>query len=97
MKTQISRLSPHQNGKVFGVLTALVSLLFVIPMAVIVSFVPAGVDAHGDPVSQPSALVFLFFPIIYLVMGYIMTVVGCALYNLMFKYLGGIEYESHNP
>lgn len=97
MKTQISRLSPHQNGKVFGVLTALVSLLFVVPMAVMFSFTPAGVDAHGDPVSQPSALFFLLFPLAYLVMGYIMTAVGCALYNLMFRYIGGIEYESHNP
>lgn len=96
MKIQISRLSPHQNGKVFGVLTALVSLVFVIPMALLVSFMPPGVDAHGNVVDPPSAGFFLVFPIVYLVMGYIMTVAGCALYNLMFKYLGGIEYESRD-
>jgi ABC-type Na+ efflux pump permease subunit len=96
MKTQISRLSPHQNGKVFGVLTALMSLIFVIPMAVLFSFLPAGVDANGDPVSQPSALFFAFLPIVYLVTGYLMTAAGCALYNMMFKHLGGIEYESRD-
>ena len=31
MKQQISRLSPHQNGKVAGVLSAVVSLI-VVPM-----------------------------------------------------------------
>ncbi|MDO9467828.1 MAG: hypothetical protein Q7J36_11045 [Thiobacillus sp.] len=96
MKIQISRLSPHQNGKVFGVLSALVSLVFVIPMALVFSFMPPGVDANGNVVNQPSAAFFLVFPIVYLVMGYIMTVAGCALYNLMFKYLGGIEYESRD-
>lgn len=96
MKTQISRLSPHQNGKVFGVLTALMPLIFAIPMAVMFSFLPAGVDANGDPVRQPSALFFAFLPIVYLVTGYLMTAAGCALYNMMFKHLGGIEYESRD-
>lgn len=31
VKTQITRLSPHQNGKVFGVLMAFVSLVFFLP------------------------------------------------------------------
>mgnify|MGYP001766157488 CR=1 FL=1 len=96
MKVQISRLSPHQNGKVFGVLTALGSLVFVVPMALLASFVPPGVDTGGNPVSQPSAAFFLIFPVVYLVMGYLMTALGCALYNLMFRYLGGIEYESRD-
>ena len=96
MKTQIARLSPHQNAKVFGVLTALGSLIFVIPMAILVSFIPPGVDAAGNVVNQPSPLFFLLLPIAYLLMGYIMTAVGCALYNGMYKYLGGIEYESRD-
>lgn len=96
MKVQILRLSPHQNAKVFGVLMALSSLLFVVPMALMFSFIPPGVDSHGNLVTQPSAAIFLIFPITYLVLGYIMTAVGCALYNFMFKYLGGIEYESRD-
>ncbi len=31
MKQQVSRLSPHQDGKVFGVWIALSSLMFVVP------------------------------------------------------------------
>ncbi len=94
MKKQIARLSPHQNGKVFGVLMALSSLLFVVPIAIAFSFIPSGVDAHGDAIAQPPVAMFLLFPVIYLVMGYIMVAVGCLFYNFMFKYLGGIEYET---
>ena len=96
MKIQIARLTPHQNAKVFAVLMALGSLVFVVPMSIAFSFMPPGVDPHGNPVSPPPAWIFLFFPIAYLVMGYIMTFLACAFYNFMFKYIGGIEYESRD-
>nr|WP_288120611.1 hypothetical protein [Thiomonas sp.] len=96
MKKQIARLSPHQNGKVFAILMALSSLLFVVPMAIAFSFIPAGVDANGNPFPQPPVAMFLLFPILYLIMGYIMVAVGCVFYNFMFKFIGGIEYESKN-
>ena len=89
MKQQIARLSPHQNGKVFGVLTAIGSLVFLVPFfLVFAATVPAGTTG------APSALMFLMAPLIYLVFGYLSVAVGCFLYNFMFKYLGGIEYES---
>jgi hypothetical protein len=89
MKQQVSRLSPHQNGKVFGVLMALGSLVFVVPfMLVMTAFTPAGGEG------SPPLLMFLVMPVIYLVFGYLSVAIGCALYNFMFKYLGGIEYES---
>lgn len=97
MKNQIARLSPHQNGKVFAVLMAFSSLLFVVPMAIAFSFIPAGVGTNGNPFPQPPVAMFLLLPILYLIMGYIMVAVGCAFYNFMFKFIGGIEYESKNP
>ncbi|MES2113657.1 MAG: hypothetical protein V4578_00825 [Pseudomonadota bacterium] len=95
MKIQISRFSPHQNGKVFAALMALSSLIFAVPMAVVMSFIPAGIDPHGNPIPQPPVAMFLVFPVVYFVMGYVMIVIGCAFYNFMFRYLGGIEYETH--
>jgi hypothetical protein len=94
MKTQIARFSPHQNGKVFAILMALSSFMFVVPMALVFSFIPPGTDAHGNPMAQPSAVMFLIFPVLYLVMGYVMVALGSVIYNFMFKYIGGIEYES---
>ncbi len=96
MKTQIKRLSPHQNGKVIGVLMALSSMIFVIPMMLIFAFAPTPVGPDGQPTAMPM-YISLLFPILYLVMGYLMTIIGCALYNFTFKYIGGIEYETIAP
>ncbi len=96
MKIQITRLSPHQNAKVFGILIALTSLLFVLPIAILFSFIPAGFDAQGNPIPKPSAFLTLLFPLFYLVTGYIMTVAGCLIYNFMFKYIGGFDYETRD-
>jgi hypothetical protein len=89
MKKQIKRLSPHQNGKVFGVLMALSSLVFVIPFAFAFSFMPMGQRA-----GEPGMLFLIAAPIMYLVMGYVMVAVGCLIYNFAYKYIGGIEFET---
>ena len=96
MKIRISRLSIHQNAKVFAVLMALGSLVFVLPMFVGLFFAPPGVDARGNPVDSFSPAFALIFPIFYLVFGYITVAIACALYNLISKYLGGFEYEVHD-
>lgn len=89
MKKQIKRLSPHQNGKVFGVLMALGSLVFVIPMTLAFSFMPMPQGQSGPP-----AFFVMLLPIVYLVMGYLTEAVGCLIYNYAFRFLGGIEYET---
>lgn len=89
MKQQIERLSPHQNAKVFGVLMAVGSLAFVIPFFLVALF--------AVPTEQaPPAWFILLFPLIYLVLGYLMVVVACAIYNFMFRYIGGIEYTARS-
>jgi hypothetical protein len=92
MKKQISRFSPHQNAKVFGILMAVGSLVFVLPFFSIAMLFGPDVDQHGNPVTFPKFMLILF-PILYLVVGYLMTVIGCAIYNFFFRYIGGIEYE----
>ena len=89
MKQQVARLSPHQNAKVFGVFTAIGSLAFLAPFFLIFSAaMPAG--APG----APPAFMFLLAPLFYLFFGYVSVAIGCLLYNFMFKYIGGIEYEA---
>jgi ABC-type Na+ efflux pump permease subunit len=92
MKKQIRRVSPHQNGKVLGILMAISSLVFVIPMFIIVLFVTPAVDQHGNPVTFPKFMLFLF-PVMYLVLGYLMTAIGSVIYNFLFRFIGGFEYE----
>ena len=86
MKTQVTRLSPHQNGKVFGVLTAVVSLIFLIPVFLIMSLVP------GE--AKLPIWAILVLPVVYLVFTYIGTLIACALYNVIVPMVGGIEYDS---
>ncbi len=88
-KHQIKRFSPHQNAKVFAVMTAAMSLIIVVPIMLVMSaFMP------GE--AKFSALGMLMLPVVYLVFGYIMTVIGCAFYNLVSRFVGGIEFESNS-
>ena len=89
MKMQIARLSPHQNGKVFGVLAAISSLILMVPFLLIF----AATMPSGTP-GVPPAYSFLFLPLAYLVFGYLSVAVGCLLYNLLFRAVGRIEFEA---
>jgi hypothetical protein len=87
MKQQIARFSPHQNGKVFGVLTAVSSLIFIVPMVLVFSFsMPKG--------AGPSGFMFLLMPFLYLLFGYLSVALGCWIYNHLFKHIGGIEFDT---
>ena len=93
MRQQIARLSPHQNGKVFGALMGLSTLVFVVPMLVVLAMFAPSVDQNGNPITFPLA-VFALFPVAYFVFGYLGVAWACFVYNFLFKYLGGIEFES---
>lgn len=90
MKQQIIRLSPHQNGKVFAILAAVGSLVFVVPFAVL-TFLMAPPEAQPQ---TPELLMFLALPVFYLLFGYLMVVIGSVVYNFMVRYTGGIEFET---
>ena len=87
MKKQIERFSPHQNGKVFAVLMAVTSLVFLIPFALIAA-------VAMPPGRGPSLLVLILLPLFYLVFTYLSIASGCWVYNVMYKHIGGIEFES---
>ena len=87
MSQQVARLSPHQNGKVFAVLMAVTSLIFILPLFVFFGLV-------GGSGGRPPVLTVLIMPVIYLVLGYVTVAIGCAIYNFMYRYIGGIEFEA---
>jgi uncharacterized membrane protein len=88
MKVQIKRFSLHQNAKVAAVLMAVSSLIFFIPFMLIALFAPQETEKGFG-----HSIMSLFFPIFYLVFGYIMMIISLAIYNFLSKYIGGIEYE----
>ena len=92
MKKQIRRLSPHQNGKVLAVLMAIGAVLTFIPMAIMAYFFMPQIDQGGNPVEFP-IFMFAIMPIFYLVFGYISIAIGCAIYNFVYGFIGGFEFE----
>ncbi|HTQ73413.1 MAG TPA: hypothetical protein VMI74_03930 [Burkholderiales bacterium] len=93
MKQQIARLSPHQNAKVASIVWAVTSLLFVVPMF-LVSWLTIPPQARGH--NGFFDYFFLIMPFAYLILGYIVAVFGCWVYNSLFKFIGGFEFESRD-
>jgi uncharacterized membrane protein YagU involved in acid resistance len=89
VKHQIKRLSPHQNAKVSAVMMAVVSLVFILPFGLLAAAFSPSEAGAGFGVGFLIAA-----PLIYLVAGYIMTIISCALYNFVSRLVGGIEYEA---
>lgn len=89
--TRIKRLSPHQNAKVAAILTFVMSLFFVVPMVLVMSSVSRD---SGYGMGSTGAMMFIFMPILYLIIGYIMTAIMCLVYNLLAPYIGGFEFEA---
>lgn len=89
MQQQIERLSPHQNAKVLAALMAAGSLVFLVPFFFIAF-------ASAPEAARPPLWIFAVMPVFYLVIGYAMVAIACWLYNLLFPFIGGIEYTSRN-
>jgi hypothetical protein len=92
MKTQISRLSPHQNGKVFGILMAVTALLIGVPIFTFMFFMDPAVE---EKARASNFILFLpcIFAILYLIFGYLFVLIGSAVYNVLYRSIGGFEFE----
>lgn len=87
MKKQITNISPVQTAKVFAVLYFVMSIPVVALMAI---------TAAASPAQARPPLGFIFaLPFIYLIFGFIFTVLGAWVYNKVAGWIGGIEYTSH--
>lgn len=89
MAQRIYRFSPHRNGLVFGILAAIVTLVFLVPMFLIVSLTSPQQPGGGDafPIWLLAAM-----PVFYFVFAYLMTAFWCWIYNVIFSRSGGIEF-----
>jgi hypothetical protein len=88
MKKQITRISPVQTAKVLAALSLIGSLPFLLFM-----IVPMMTMAEAERPPFPVGFLFLA-PLFYGAVTFIFTLVGAWIYNLVTKYLGGIEFTS---
>lgn len=86
MKKQIINISPIQTAKVFALMYFVMSLPIVVFMAISFWLSPAPQQGLGF---------LVLFPFIYLIFGFIFTALGAWVYNLIAKWVGGIEYTSN--
>src|SRR4051812_3286370 len=100
MTRRIKRIAPLQAGKMLGVLYGCLGLIF-LPFFALAALVGAfaqhaGHSSDGAPAAILGGLMLgfgLFMPVIYGAMGFIVGVIGAAIYNLISGWIGGIEVE----
>lgn len=85
MPQQIRRFGIGQTAKVVAVLYAIMGLVFVPIFLIVAMFSPKE--------SNVGAGMALALPILYGVCGFIFTAIGCALYNVVAGWVGGVEVE----
>lgn len=86
MKKQITSISPFQTAKVLALLYFALSLPFIVLMGLMFSFTPGP--------KPPMMGMLLAMPFFYLIFGFIFTVIGAWIYNLVAKWVGGIEFTT---
>ena len=86
MKKQIQRVSLVQNAKMIAVLYLVMSL----PVLLVVW-------AFGSMMGGPagvSTLAMVVFPLAYALSGFIFTLIGALLYNMVASMVGGFEFTT---
>jgi hypothetical protein len=85
---RIQRFSPAQAAKVMGIMYAFVGLVLIPVFLLSGFFGPNGAFGIGF---------VLALPLIYGVCAAIAVAIGCALYNLVARWVGGIEIQLSPP
>ena len=101
MKKRLTRVSPVQLGIVLAVFYGLLSLVIFVPMGFVCAAAWAinGNSAlHGSsiPAGLPGVLVgglmMILLPVLYAGFGFVSGVIVAAVYNLIAKISGGVEF-----
>lgn len=83
MKTQILRFSPLQSAKVMAVLSF---MMLIPPLAL---FALAALLVRRD---AGVVIMVVLLPFLYLVLGFVLTLIGAWVYNLVAARIGGFEF-----
>jgi hypothetical protein len=99
MTRTLKRIAPLQLAKMMGVLYALMGLLFV-PFFLLFAAIGAFAQHGSNQNVAPGALALggglvmaLLFPVMYGVGGFILGAITAALYNVVARWVGGVEVE----
>jgi hypothetical protein len=88
MSKRLTRIAPWQAGKVFAIIYFVLSFFVVIPLALFSATVPS--NAPGPHFGIGFVIVL---PFMYALGGLIFVPLGCWIYNLAAKLVGGLEID----
>lgn len=92
-KRTLKRVAPLSTGKVFCLLYGAMGLILM-PIILIVSLITSRLPhAQGGLPLVFGVGIALAAPVFYAVLGFLIGVIGAAIYNLVAKLVGGIEVE----
>jgi len=86
MKKRLSRIAPWQAGKILAAVYFGLGVIIAVPFGLMISLVPA---VPGQ--EKPSALFFIFMPVLYAIAALIFVPLCCWIYNIAARHIGGIE------
>jgi membrane associated rhomboid family serine protease len=99
MTRKVKRVAPLQLGQMMGILYGLMGLIF-LPFFFLAglagAFAQHATNDNSGATAAAAGVMFgfgLFMPVMYAVFGFIFGVISAALYNLVARWIGGIEVE----
>ena len=87
MKKQITRISILQSSKIVTALYALIGLIYTLIGILMLAF------GGEEPAMKVIAIIYILAPLWMVILGFIFFAIFAAIYNLLAKRLGGIEFE----
>jgi hypothetical protein len=89
MKKELTYIAPLRTGIVLGVLYGLLGLIAV-PFFLLVAVFGS---KAGAPAVFGGVFFAILFPVLYGAAGFILGIIAAAIYNLVAKWTGGLEFE----
>ncbi|MEP3386819.1 MAG: hypothetical protein ABJO02_01445 [Reichenbachiella sp.] len=87
---RVKKFGVLQTAKVVAIIYVLVSLIIIMPFALLGSMLT---EEFFPEFADFGAAALLVIPIMYGIIGFIFTAIGCVVYNLIASFTGGIEIE----
>ena len=93
VKKRIKRFGVIQTAKVAAVIYFFIGAIIIFPFWLFSSIVQS---EFGFEIPFFGGMFFILIPVIYALASFIMVAIACLFYNLIAKFIGGIEVEVEN-
>jgi hypothetical protein len=89
---RIKSFNVYQTAKVVAIIYFVIIAIFMIPFGLFFSILGAA-GSDSFPGLPFAGIIFVFLPFVYGGLSFVMTAIGCLLYNFVAGRFGGIEVE----